>query len=304
MITYVTGNLFHSPAQVLVNTVNIVGVMGKGVAYEFKRIYPEMFEQYRVLCEQGKLQIGTLWLYKSRNKWVLNFPTKKHWRNPSHPDYIRAGLDKFRQIYVDWGIHSIAFPPLGCGNGELDFETQVRPLMEQYLHNLPIDIFIYPDREDPYLPEHADAENFREWLRSQPEALAFTEVWEDIHTLLDTRNTFETIPRKSPFTARILPDTEALEITASGNIYIIEKDVLLSFWQQLRSYGFSTRLIAPGVDRQMSYIIPIFAELPYVKPVKLSDQYDKLLKASIVGLQYVPGFRRKTSPIQPSLFEF
>lgn len=76
MILYVEGNLFNSPAQVLVNTVNTVGVMGKGVALEFKRLFPDMYKQYRILCEQESFNIGMLWLYRSPNKWVLNFPTK------------------------------------------------------------------------------------------------------------------------------------------------------------------------------------------------------------------------------------
>ena len=91
MITYVTGNLFESPAQVLVNTVNTVGVVGKGIAKEFKIIYPMMFKRYQELCESGDFEIGKLWLWKSANKWVLNFPTKKHWRNPSHLSYIING---------------------------------------------------------------------------------------------------------------------------------------------------------------------------------------------------------------------
>ena len=125
MIVYVSGNIFESPAQVIVNTVNTVGVMGKGIAKEFKRIYPDMFDKYRELCENQELNIGQLWLYKTSNKLILNFPTKKHWRSPSRTEYIEEGLKKFQEIYTKWGIHSIAFPPLGCGNGELNFERHV-----------------------------------------------------------------------------------------------------------------------------------------------------------------------------------
>ncbi len=130
MITYIDGDLFRSPAQVLVNTVNVVGVMGKGVAKEFKRLYPEMFRQYRQLCDQHKFTIGQLFLYKTPHKWVLNFPTKKDWRNPSRPEYIEEGLKKLVSIYADVGIHSIAMPLLGCGNGELDWQNTVRPRPE------------------------------------------------------------------------------------------------------------------------------------------------------------------------------
>lgn len=148
VILYVQGDLLQSPAQTLVNTVNTVGVMGKGIALEFKHLFPAMAIQYRELCERGQLDIGQLWLYKGYSKWVLNFPTKKHWQQPSQVSYIEAGLEKFVEVYNQWGIHSIAFPHLGCGNGHLDFETQVRPLMEYYLKPLPIDVFIYSNKKD------------------------------------------------------------------------------------------------------------------------------------------------------------
>src|SRR2546426_1288320 len=117
MITYVRGNIFESPAQTLVNTVNTVGVMGRGVAVEFKRLYPEMFKAYREHCERGDLTIGRLFFYRTEHKSVLNFPTKKHWRQPSRPEYIEEGLKTFAQTYERVGIHSVAFPALGCGNG-------------------------------------------------------------------------------------------------------------------------------------------------------------------------------------------
>ena len=91
MITYVVGDLFRSPARVLVNTVNTVGVMGKGIAKDFKFIYPEMFKQYQVLCEKNLFNIGQLWLYKTHHKWILNFPTKKHWRQPSQEKKMIKG---------------------------------------------------------------------------------------------------------------------------------------------------------------------------------------------------------------------
>src|SRR3989338_6015525 len=133
MITHVKGSLFESPAKVLVNTVNVVGVMGKGIAKIFKEIYPDMFVKYQQLCENKQFKIGKLWLYKTDHKWILNFPTKDHWRQPSKPEYIEEGLKKFASSYSVMGITSIAFPCLGCGNGELDWETVVQPLMMRYL---------------------------------------------------------------------------------------------------------------------------------------------------------------------------
>lgn len=217
MILYVKGNLLQSPAQVLVNTVNTVGVMGRGIALEFKRLFPEMYRQYRELCERGQFEIGMLWLYKGPNKWVLNFPTKKHWRNPSRIEYVEAGLRKFVNSYAGWGIHSIAFPALGCGNGQLDFETQVKPLMEKYLRQLPIEVFIYPSQKSAFV-EHLNPKEMKKWLRSEPTSLPFTEVWEDLVRLLSEKGNFETTAKKRPFVAQISQDPLGIEIVARASL--------------------------------------------------------------------------------------
>lgn len=287
MILYVKGNLFHSPAQVLVNTVNTVGVMGKGVALEFKRLFPEMYKQYRDLCERDEFRVGQLWLYRNPQKWVLNFPTKQHWRAPSRMEYIEAGLDKFVQVYSDWGIHSIAFPPLGCGNGQLDFKTQVRPLMEKYLKSMPIDVFIYPEKESVFV-EHLDILAMKAWLRSESTSLPFSEVWDDLLDILAQKQSFETVAQKKHFRVQVLQTPLALRVTASGQTYTIHYETLLAFWQQLRTHGFSMRHIAPGLDRELSYLIPVFAELPYVTPVHVAEGYEALNRNTITGLQLLP----------------
>lgn len=156
MISYVHGNLFESPAQTLVNTVNTVGVMGKGIAKEFKRRYPEMFKRYREFCKNGELSTGKLYLYRTPNKWVLNFPTKQHWRSPSRIEWIEQGLKKFVDSYDSQGVTSISFPQLGCGNGGLRWED-VRPLMESSLTKLPIPVFIHVARPAAnFVPEHEE----------------------------------------------------------------------------------------------------------------------------------------------------
>lgn len=142
MIEYVVGDIFSSPAQVLVNAVNTVGVMGKGIALEFKNRYPDMFLSYKKACENKTLDIGKLMLWKETNYWVLIFPTKRHWKDPAKLEYIEAGLKDFEKIWESVGIQSIAFPKLGCGNGGLDWDD-VRPIMERYLSELPIKVFVY-----------------------------------------------------------------------------------------------------------------------------------------------------------------
>lgn len=169
MITYVVGDLFQSPARVLVNTVNTVGVMGKGIAKDFKTIYPEMFKRYQALCENNSFDIGQLWLYKTPHKWILNFPTKRHWRQPSKLEYVEEGLRKFVASYVDQGITSIAFPTLGCGNGELNWEKEVRPLMEKYLNNLPIDVYVYLYDKTRNKMEHKNVKEMMHEVRANNE---------------------------------------------------------------------------------------------------------------------------------------
>ncbi len=143
-LKYTSDSLFDSNAQVIVNTVNTVGVMGKGIAKVFKRKHPKMFQEYKRRCTSGDLEIGKLYLYNEEpDQWVLNFPTKKHWRQPSKPEYIEKGLAEFVRRYESMGIESIAFPKLGCGNGELNWERQVKPLMERYLSDLPVEIFVH-----------------------------------------------------------------------------------------------------------------------------------------------------------------
>ncbi len=305
MILYVQGNLFQSPAQTLVNTVNTVGVMGKGVALEFKRLFPEMYTEYRALCESGQFKIGQLWLYKSPQKWVLNFPTKEHWRAPSKLEYVEAGLKKFVQVYSDLGIHSIAFPPLGCGNGQLDFTTQVRPLMEHYLKNLPIDVFIYPDHKKTFV-EHLNIEAMEAWLRSEPFSLPFREVWQDLCTILAQTSNYQTLEGES-FTVHMDKDKLALEIQTAKEVIRLHQETLLGFWQQLRAHGFSMNYIAPGLDRELVYLIPIFSQLPYVQMVRVAEDHKNLQKQATIGLQIVPTAQRSTSdkrnPLQLSLFQ-
>lgn len=287
MITYMSGDLFQSPAKVLVNTVNTVGVMGKGIALKFKHIYPKMFEAYRNQCEEGNLQIGQLLLYKTPNKWILNFPTKKHWRNPSRVEYIEAGLMKLRAHCSEMGFTSIAFPELGCGNGELDFETQVKPLMERYLGDLSVPTFIYLSGLQIDPPEHKDVRNIKRWLQSEPSALPFDEVWQDLVDILSEQRDFATLSKRSPYTAVATVNPPTITISSGNRTTRILADELLEFWQQLRDFGLTHGSIAPE-HRFASYLLPIFAELPYVEPVMVSTSSNGLRFNPATGVQVIP----------------
>lgn len=145
MVQIVKGDIFSSPTQTIVNTINCVGVMGKGIALEYKKRYPKMFVRYKTLCDSKLINIGTLWLYKDIDKWVLNFPTKDHWRNPSELEYLKLGLEKFVKTYEDKGITSISFPLLGASNGGLDPDVSLT-IMKHYLKKCKIPIYIFDNR--------------------------------------------------------------------------------------------------------------------------------------------------------------
>ena len=301
MITYVHGNLFQSPAQVLVNTVNTVGVMGKGIALEFKKLYPDMFKQYQSLCESGDLSIGKLHLYKSPNKWILNFPTKTHWRQPSKIEYIKKGLETFTGSFNKVNIHSIAFPALGCGNGELDFPSQVQPIIEKYLSNLLIDVFIYPDKHELSLPEHKQLKDFKNWLRNEPKSLAFIEVWDDIQNLLKEQTNFVTLGKGANYKIQMDGDN-ALRLITSKEIKVTY-DELQIVWQQLRTFGFISREFVSGIsETTIYYIFPLFEQLPYIQLVKISSSYNEA-KNSSYALQLTPlGYPNEDNGIQLPLF--
>jgi O-acetyl-ADP-ribose deacetylase (regulator of RNase III) len=150
--TEIRGNLFSSTAQALGNTVNCFGVMGKGIALEFRRRFPEMFRAYQKDCEKRILQPGKIYYYSSGNVLILNITTKNHWRYPSKSEWIESALDQFVNEYREKNIINVAFPLLGAQSGRLD-GREVKYLMRRHLQNLPgIDIEVYehdPSEGDP-----------------------------------------------------------------------------------------------------------------------------------------------------------
>lgn len=147
MMKYLTGNILESNAQALVNTVNTEGVMGKGIALQFKKAFPSNFKAYAEACKKGGVEVGKLFVTRDSNldageKLIINFPTKKEWRKPSEYAFIEAGLDDLVRIVADYDIKSIAIPPLGAGNGGLDWE-KVKRIIADKLGHLDIDILVY-----------------------------------------------------------------------------------------------------------------------------------------------------------------
>lgn len=150
MVKVVVGDLFESNAQTLVNTVNCVGVMGKGVALEFKKRFPEMYADYVQRCQRGEVRIGQPYLFRYLTPpWVLNFPTKGHWRSVAKLDDIVRGLRYLTEHYREWGITSLAVPPLGCGNGQLEWRI-VGPTLYRYLDELDVPVELYAPHGTPH----------------------------------------------------------------------------------------------------------------------------------------------------------
>lgn len=148
MIKYYEGTVFNTPAKTIVNTVNCAGVMGAGIALEFKLRYPEMYEDYIEKCKEKQMKVGIPRIYEySEDLWIMNFPTKGHWRFPSKMAWIEQGLKYFVENYKKRNIHSIAFPKLGTNNGGLEWK-EVRNLMEKYLKDLDIDVYICLDEKN------------------------------------------------------------------------------------------------------------------------------------------------------------
>lgn len=181
------GDIFKSNMQTLVNTVNCVGIMGKGLALEFKKRFPDMFKDYQLRCQRVEVKLGKPYLYKSLvSPWILVFPTKDHWRSFAKLSDIEEGLRYLESHYREWGITSIAVPPLGCGLGELEWKVVGRTLYRR-LAKLKIPVELYappgtPNAEltskflgEPHLTQLVEAGKFGE-SRIEPGLIALVEV--------------------------------------------------------------------------------------------------------------------------------
>ncbi|MDQ6660796.1 MAG: macro domain-containing protein [Chloroflexota bacterium] len=210
-IHYQKGDIFDSKAQVIVNTVNCKGVMGKGLALAFKQRYPAMFVVYQQECRTGKLRIGRPSLYQQSTPWILNFPTKDHWKPPSKLEYLEKGLEYFVTNYKKAGIRSIAFPKLGAQNGKLSWD-EVGPLMARYLSQLDIDVYIYiaeGDKEYQYdLQQECDTKE---------------SIWKQFSELaLSQERLQQEVQLSSREAKKIAVVREAVEFTALRDIEHIE----------------------------------------------------------------------------------
>lgn len=272
MIEYIEGDIFESPAQVIVNTVNTVGVMGKGIALSFKQRYPQMFEKYKKACEKHQLAIGKLMLFYEADHWLLLFPTKENWRNPSKLEYIEKGLMKFVSTYAEKNITSIAFPKLGCGNGELDW-NDVRPLMERYLKKLPIDVYIYLGQHPDSDPEHKEPTKTLAWLKENAKDISFDGVKDDL-TLLSAL-----LPYSFEFngTAYEMSYKQTMHIVNSltHEVLDVEEARFFRIWDDIRNQMvFSSN----GVSKEIELVYAVLFATGYLSKIKLFNHSTQMME--------------------------
>jgi O-acetyl-ADP-ribose deacetylase (regulator of RNase III) len=261
MLRYVTTSLFESPAQTLVNTVNTVGVMGKGIAAEFKRRYPEMYESYRQHCKDGSLSVGKLFLYRSANKWVLNFPTKEDWRRPSKLEWIESGLTKFVATYTDQGLTSVSFPMLGCGNGQLEWDA-VRPVMERHLKPLTIPIFVHLAKAQG-LPEHLQPEALVV-EREARETISFLAFWNDLRAAAGAKAVEVLGDDGGPESVLALP-------LDRGETATVPRDSFEDLFHMLRLRGALRPTDFPmALNEHGEHVVQLLLHLPYVQAFEFS----------------------------------
>jgi O-acetyl-ADP-ribose deacetylase (regulator of RNase III)/uncharacterized protein YukE len=186
-VTLRSGDLLASRAQTLVNTVNCVGIMGRGIALAFKRRYPDMFEDYVRRCDRGEVRLGQPYVRQVDDHLIVNFPTKRHWRAVSKLEDIVDGLEYLEAHYREWGIKSIAVPPLGCGNGQLEWSV-VGPTLIRHLSRFDIPVELYEPRgatteseQLALLPDPAGAETAARFV--DPEWVAVVAILDRLERL-------------------------------------------------------------------------------------------------------------------------
>lgn len=286
MLTYRRTSLLESTAQTLVNTVNCVGVMGKGIAKEFKDSEPEMFAAYKRICDQKLLSPGKLWLWKGAKFWTLNFPTKIHWRNPSKIEWIERGLEKFVASFETLGITEVSFPRLGCGNGGLNW-NDVRPVMEKYLGSLPIQIFIHDYTVDVGLPEHMEelAQQLKCELKFEPSYDLFISA---IHRAIELGgNDFLEIQTKQPIHASIVAD-DALKLDMGDATWKFDPEDLWGVWIGLQKGILTKERAAWSRTGGGAPLISLLSVLPNVRPVEIQRMISSHPE---IAIEYMPGDR-------------
>ena len=240
--------------------------MGKGIAKQFKSIFPQSyFAEYRELCMAKQINSQRLHLFRTPNKWALSFPTKRHWKQKSFIEDIEEGLGTFRSDWQTWGIESIAFPQLGCGNGELDWENQVRPLMEERLGDLPIRVHIHIYDNAP-TPERLNKSAFRKWISAPPALLTLEQFRSD----LAKYELFRMQPA-DPESSSLSDDESGANREEEGidgllgSIQNLDTDGIRAVWKRLVEFGYvSADELSEWLGKDWQAFRPALTAIPYI----------------------------------------
>ena len=237
------------------------------LALAFKEREPAMFAAYKRICDDKKLEPGKLWLWRGSDNWVLNFPTKVHWRHPSRLDWVEAGLAKFVSAYESQGITEISFPKLGCGNGNLDWDD-VRPVMEQHLSALPIKVYIHDFTKDIGLPEHLEAIALAVRDERAGDA-SFEGFVQSLQRIVDLGgDQLVELESQTPMRASFTRETDLAIETRDAN-WTFDEDVLRGVWLELQS-GVVTRNRAGWAEREAGMpLISILSLVPGIRPIEI-----------------------------------
>lgn len=277
MLQFHRTSLMTSSAQTVVNTVNTVGVMGKGLAAAFKERYPDMYAAYKKRCDDGAFKPGSIWLWKGADQWVLNFATKKHWRNPSKLDYIKQGLHEFRDSYEAMGIREIAFPRLGCGNGGLNW-TDVRPIMVDLLYDLPITVYIHDFAKNLGKLEHE-----LPLMQHQHRPMTFDDFYKDIEVEICRRGgEIHPLFMKAPFYVTLNDRCELRGGRGCNRLLAAEED-LFRIWSMLSVSTVSRFDLPETVQDCALQVFSVLCQLPYIRPVNLANRHGR----NNLALEYI-----------------
>ncbi|MGJ3240027.1 MAG: macro domain-containing protein [Anaerolineae bacterium] len=293
MIHYIHGDLFYSPARVLVNPVNTVGAMGSGIAHDFKRFFPEMYEQYRDLCQRDAFNIGQLLLYRGSHKWVLNFPTKRHFRATATLNHIEDGLKKFVQIYAEQGITSVSFPALGAGDDALDW-AEVKPVMEGYLDPLPIAVYVHLHTINT-ASQRRSIRIMKHWLTQRPAQVTFARFWQELVALAQQPHTAHDFPFK--LVATVAQGRQRLSLKLlprQGETIFLPETQLRDLWQYVVRAGYVLPQNLPaGLETHASMLIALLSELSLFRSIKIEDRNGQI----VTGLHYIPPIDATSSDV-------
>ena len=299
MLTYVYGDLFYSPAQVLVNPVNTLGTMSTGLSHDFKRYFPDMFAQYQALCQRDEFDIGQIMLYRTPHKIILNLPTRKHARAKARPDYVEAALRKFVAHYAELGLLTVSFPLLD--DADIPWESELKPLMESYLLPLPISLYVHLPARRPDLAYRPGGRVQRTWLNGQPRRIRFERFWADLLAIVRQNPTMHTLDAPAePFRVQAEAGDSRRRLSlkinpANAAAIFIPETLLRDLWQFVERGGYLLLHNLPGgLADYGAYLLPILSQLDYLWPLELEPAGS----VATLGLHYIPPVEGAGAPLQ------